>query len=85
VEEFLHYLLEIETVGLYVAAWCFVCAVFVAIAPVSLTERIPNWIMIIINVCAVNIGHAANKFADIKRNPQGANDAAISMSTDKAA
>jgi len=84
-EEFLHYLLEVETVGLYVAAWCFVCAVFVAIAPVSLTERIPNWLMIIINVCAVNIGHAANKLTDIKGNPQGVNDVGISTSTDKAA
>lgn len=50
------------------ALWCVACAVFTAVVPPTITEKIPNFIMAIINVCAFNIGHAKNALTDIKGN-----------------
>lgn len=68
-EQLLNYLLSTEY-ATYIFAWCGACAVFVAAAPVSWTQKIPGPIMAFINVCAVNFGNAKNKNADIKGNPQ---------------
>lgn len=54
---------------LYVSLWCFACAIFTALAPVSVTEKIPDWLMVIINTSAINVGNAANKLANWKGNP----------------
>ena len=58
----------------YLAAWCFSCAVFVAVAPVKLTQKMPDWLMVVINFFAANVGNAVNKWSDKKGNPNGAID-----------
>jgi len=56
----------------YLATWCFACAVFVAAAPVKLTQKLPDQVMVVINLCAANVGNAVNKWSDKKGNPDGA-------------
>jgi hypothetical protein len=68
-EQLLEFLLQTEY-ATYVFAWCGFCAVFVAVAPTKLTEKIPDVLMAFINVCAINFGNAKNKNSDIKGNPQ---------------
>lgn len=68
-EQLIQFLMETEY-ATYVFAWCGICAVFVALAPVSITEKIPDPIMAFINICAINFGNAQNKKANIKGNPQ---------------
>ena len=58
---------------LYVTAVCFVCAVFVAVAPVKVTQKIPDIVMRGINFFALNFWNAVNKKADIKGNPLNEN------------
>lgn len=55
--------------GWIAAVWCFACALFVALAPVKWTEKIPNFLMVIINFSAINWGNAANKLTNLKGNP----------------
>lgn len=54
---------------LYVTAVCFGCAVFVAVAPTKLTQKIPDFLMVIINFCALNFWNSVNKKTNIKGNP----------------
>ena len=56
--------------GLYVGAVCLACALFVALAPVTVTEKVPDWLMRAINVLAVNWGNAANKKSNLSGNPE---------------
>ena len=51
--------------GQYALAWCLLCRIFVTVAPLKLTEKIPDVIMTIISACAL----ASNKKADNKGNP----------------
>lgn len=55
----------------YLAAWCSACSVFVAVAPVKITQKLPDWLMVVINFCAANVGNAVNKWSDKKGNPNG--------------
>lgn len=54
--------------ALYIAAWCFVCALFTALAPEKLTSKIPNIIMTIINISAINVGKATNLLTNKQGN-----------------
>lgn len=54
----------------YVFLWCAFCGLFSAFAPPSVTQKIPNLIMMVINVSSLNIGRAANALTDIKGNPR---------------
>lgn len=56
--------------ALYVFLWCAFCAIFAAVAPVSVTAKIPNWAMVVINVSALNVGKATNALSDVKGNPK---------------
>ena len=49
----------------YVLAICLLCRVFVTIAPINLTSRIPDSVMIVISAAAL----ASNKKVDNKGNP----------------
>ena len=62
-ESVIDYLLS-SPIGSYVLVVCLLCRVFVTVAPVSLTEKIPDWIMLIISACALS----SNKVADNKGN-----------------
>ena len=62
--EFIEVLLNTHY-GQYVMAICLLCRVFVTVAPVKLTEKIPDTVMMIISVLAL----ASNKKADNKGNP----------------
>lgn len=53
---------------IYVLGWCFSCKLFTALAPVTWTSRIPNFMMVIINVSAMNVKNATNEITDIKGN-----------------
>ena len=50
--------------GQYMIAFCLLCRVFVTVAPVSLTEKINDTVMVFVNACAL----ASNKKADGKGN-----------------
>ena len=50
--------------GHYFMAVFLLCRVFITVAPVSFTERVPDWLMQIISACAL----ASNKIADNKDN-----------------
>lgn len=63
-EEIINFLLD-SPYSQYVLALCLLCRVFVTVAPVSLTQKIPDWIMMIISALAL----ASNKRADNKGNP----------------
>ena len=49
----------------YVLAICLLCRVFVTVAPVKLTMRIPDGVMMVISAAAL----ASNKKTDNKGNP----------------
>lgn len=49
---------------------CFVSALFVALAPPTLTAKIPDPIMVIINTLAINFSNASNELTDKKGNPK---------------
>lgn len=58
---------------LYVFLWCTACGLFAALAPPSVTARVPNIIMVIINVSALNLGRAANALTDLRGNAKNGN------------
>ena len=62
-EEIFEFLLN-SAWGHYFMAAFLLCRVFVTVAPVSLTEKIPDWLMQVISACAL----ASNKIADNKGN-----------------
>ena len=49
----------------YVLALCLLCRVFVTVAPQSLTEKVPDTIMLVVSALAL----ASNKRVDNKGNP----------------
>ncbi|BBM66343.1 hypothetical protein VA249_29890 [Vibrio alfacsensis] len=51
--------------GGYVLALCLLCRVFITVAPIKLTEKMPDWLMMLISACAL----ASNKRTDNKGNP----------------
>lgn len=51
--------------GQYAMAVCLLCRVFVTVAPVSITEKIPDTVMMVISAMALS----SNKKADNKGNP----------------
>lgn len=53
---------------LLVFGWSTLCSIFVAFMPVSLTEKIPNWVMIVVNVSAMNVKNSVNEISDIRGN-----------------
>lgn len=53
-----------------VALVAFLLVHVVAVLPVSVTEKIPNWLMILLNSIAGNYKHASNHVSDIKGNPK---------------
>tara|TARA_R110000782_G_scaffold134374_2_gene226750 strand:- start:270 stop:467 length:198 start_codon:yes stop_codon:yes gene_type:complete len=48
----------------YVFAWCLLCRLFVTVAPLKLTEKINDMVMMAISACAL----ASNKEANNKGN-----------------
>ena len=50
--------------GQYVIAFCLLCRVFITVAPITLTERIPDTLMMVISAFAL----ASNKRSDNKGN-----------------
>lgn len=62
--EFIEVLLS-TPYGQYVMAICLLCRVFVTVAPIKLTEKVPDTVMMIISALAL----ASNKKADNKGNP----------------
>lgn len=50
----------------YFMAFCLLCRIFTSLAPVSLTEKVPDVVMIWINAFAL----ASNKTVDNKGNPK---------------
>ena len=51
---------------------CVICAfasALIAACPPKITEKIPDWIMIIINVLAFNVKNAKNLTSDLRGNP----------------
>lgn len=54
---------------LYVAIWCFGCMLFTALTPAKVTAKVPDFLMQVINLSALNVGNAANKYCDLKGNP----------------
>lgn len=52
----------------YVLGFCFVCAAFTAIAPEKVTSKVPDFLMVIINAFALNVGQAKNLLTDMKGN-----------------
>lgn len=51
-----------------VGLWIFACAAFTAFAPEKWQNKIPDWLMVIINVSALNVGNAKNKLTNLKGN-----------------
>lgn len=62
--EIINFFIDTEY-GKYVLALCFLCRAFVTVAPISLTQRVPDSIMQVISVCAL----VGNRKADNKGNP----------------
>lgn len=62
-EQLIEYLMTTEYAA-YVGALCLVCRIFLMVAPEKLTEKIPDAVMVAINVCALSV----NKAVDIKGN-----------------
>lgn len=62
--ELFNYLLTSEY-SQYVLSICLLCRVFVTVAPMSLTARIPDKFMMVISAAAL----ASNKRVDNKGNP----------------
>lgn len=62
-EELINFLLE-SSIGQYVFVLCLVCRIFVTVAPIKWTEKIPDGVMMIISAFAL----ASNKRADNKGN-----------------
>ncbi len=62
--EIIEYLLN-SPYGQYVLAVCLLCRVFVTVAPMSLTQKIPDSVMMVISALAL----ASNKRTDNKGNP----------------
>ena len=62
-EELFNYLLTSEW-GQYFLVLFLLCRVFITVAPVALTERIPDWLMQVISACAL----ASSKVVDNKGN-----------------
>lgn len=62
-QEIINYLLS-TPYSQYVIAFCLICRVFVTVAPVSLTEKINDSVMMVISAFAL----ASNKKADNKGN-----------------
>lgn len=56
--------------ALVTLGWCLFCALFTAFVPVKWTEKLPDWVMVIINISAVNVKNAVNRVTDIKGNPK---------------
>lgn len=50
--------------GQYVMAVCLLCRVFITVAPLSLTEKVPDTVMMVVSAMAL----ASNKKADNKGN-----------------
>jgi hypothetical protein len=53
-----------ESITLAVGFFCFICRVFVTVAPADLTEKIPDNLMLFISACAL----VSNKICDNKGN-----------------
>ena len=45
-----------------------------AVLPVSATEKVPNWIMYVLNVVGANWGNAVNAKTDMKGNRVNQNE-----------
>lgn len=66
----------IEYIENIVYILCVICAIasaLIAACPPKITKHIPDWVMIIINVLAVNVKNAKNLKTDIKGNPHNEN------------
>lgn len=62
-QELINFALE-SSYGGYVLSLCLLCRVFITVAPVTLTERVNDTVMMIVSALAL----ASNKVADNKGN-----------------
>lgn len=63
-DQVIEFLLTTEYAS-YVLAVCLLCRVFVTVAPQSLTEKVPDAVMLAVSALAL----ASNKRVDNKGNP----------------
>lgn len=63
----------IENIVYILCVICAIASALIAACPPKITEHIPDWLMIIINVLAFNVKNARNLKTDIKGNPHDEN------------